>query len=431
MPATPKPSTPTPPKIQPVPKPCVPWSRPRRPGSPPSPTRAPHPQQPARARYLAVAVPMLAPSNQPAAIAPAVPSPEVLQPVWRKERVILVYLLVNALVLAAVVVFFRLFQSHVRPIDRMVEAAEATAARGWTRSGPRPRLQCARRLAAPSRPWWRASRRTANGWPRPWVNWPRRTGSLLANQEEMVRAEKLASVGQLAARPGARDRQSRSAWSGLCAAARHGQPGHIRARRLRGQGAGRAGAGGPAHPPAARPRRAGRGRPGHSTRTTACETAESLASQPLFAGIRVTLDLAAARSRVHLDREQLRQVLLNCLLNSVDAIRSHRSAGEGAITLATRIDPPDEPIIRRGCASFIDNGSITRTARVGVRPLLHHQGAGPRRRLGLWVSLSLINPWAAPSAWRANPAQAPPCTCCCPDRPGRPGRTRHPPEPGA
>jgi hypothetical protein len=106
-----------------------------------------------------VAVPIITNGGQPTAIGAAVPLARVLQPVWRKERVILVYLLVNALVLAAVV-FFRLFQSQVRPIDRMVEAAENYRGEGLDTVWP----------TAPTnalRPWWRASRRTANGWPRP------------------------------------------------------------------------------------------------------------------------------------------------------------------------------------------------------------------------------------------------------------------------
>ena len=149
-------------------------------------------------RYLAVAVPILAPDNQPAAIGAAVPLARVLQPVWRKERVILVYLLVNALVLA-VVVFFRLFQSHVRPIDRMVEAAENYRGEGLDTVWPTAPTNALGRLAGSIQSMVARIEADRERLAAAVGELAEKNRQLLANQEEMVRAEKLASVGRLAA----------------------------------------------------------------------------------------------------------------------------------------------------------------------------------------------------------------------------------------
>jgi Signal transduction histidine kinase regulating C4-dicarboxylate transport system len=165
------------------------------------------------------------------------------------------------------------------------------------------------------------------------------------------------------------------------------------------------------------------------------ETAESLASQPLFAGIRVTLDLRAARSQVHLDREQLRQVLLNCLLNSVDAIRSGHQAEEGAITLATRIDPPDgadHPARLR--LSLMDNGSgIQAELRESVfDPFFTTKEPGRGTGLGLWVSLSLIESMGGAIRLESEPGAGTTVHLLLPlTDPADPAAPAHPPESGA
>ena len=139
-------------------------------------------------RYLAVAVPIITNGGQPTAIGAAVPLARVLQPVWRKERVILVYLLVNALVLAAVV-FFRLFQSHVRPIDRMVEAAENYRGEGLDTVWPTAPTNALGRLAGSIQAMVARIEADRERLAAAVGELAEKNRQLLANQEEMVRAE--------------------------------------------------------------------------------------------------------------------------------------------------------------------------------------------------------------------------------------------------
>jgi signal transduction histidine kinase len=385
-------------------------------------------------RYLAVAVPIITNGGQPTAIGAAVPLARVLQPVWRKERVILVYLLVNALVLAAVV-FFRLFQSQVRPIDRMVEAAENYRGEGLDTVWPTAPTNALGRLAGSIQAMVARIEADRERLAAAVGELAEKNRQLLANQEEMVRAEKLASVGRLAAGLAheignplgvVQGYVQLLAMEGLAAAERadyaaKGLTELARVDRLIRQLLDHA--------------RAGRGRPEEfDVHDLLAETAESLTSQPLFAGIRVTLDLAAARSQVHLDREQLRQVLLNCLLNAVDAIRSHQ-AEEGVITLATRLEAPagaDHPARLR--ISLTDNGSgIPAELRESVfDPFFTTKEPGRGTGLGLWVSLSLIESMGGAIRLESEPGAGTTVHLLLPlTDPADPPAPAHPPEPGA
>ena len=337
-------------------------------------------------RYLAVAVPIITNGGQPAAMGAAVPLARLLQPVWRKERVILVYLLVNALVLAAVV-FFRLFQSHVRPIDRMVEAAENYRGEGLDTVWPTAPTNALGRLAGSIQAM--VARIEADR-----ERLAEKNRQLLANQEEMVRAERLASVGRLAA--------------GL--AHEIGNPlgvvqGYVQLLAMADiPEAERADYAAKALAELARVdrlirqlldhARAGRGRPVRfDAHELLVELADSLRDQPLLAGIHLHLDCAAQQSLVHADREQLRQVVLNCLLNAVDAIRSCRPAGEGVLTLATTLDSePEADRFPRLDLTIVDNGSgIPPELRESVfDPFFTTKEPGAGTGLGLWVSLMLV-----------------------------------------
>jgi signal transduction histidine kinase len=217
---------------------------------------------------------------------------------------------------------------------------------------------------------------------------------LLANQEEMVRAERLASVGRLAA--------------GL--AHEIGNPlgvvqGYVQLLAMADiPEAERADYAAKALAELARVdrlirqlldhARAGRGRPERfDAHELLVELADSLRDQPLLAGIHLHLDCAAQQSLVHADREQLRQVVLNCLLNAVDAIRSCRPAGEGVLTLATTLDSePEADRFPRLDLTIVDNGSgIPAELRESVfDPFFTTKEPGAGTGLGLWVSLMLV-----------------------------------------
>ncbi len=82
-----------------------------------------------------------------------------------------------------------------------------------------------------------------------------------------------------------------------------------------------------------------------------------LRPQPLMASIRIELDLAAEQDSVWANDEQLRQIFLNLLLNAADAIAARSEGNDGAIWIRTRcMAGPDNS--QSGCirVSFEDNG---------------------------------------------------------------------------
>lgn len=385
--------------------------------------------------YLAVAVPITVNDAQPAALGAAVSLASVLQPVWSKERVILVYLLVNALVLATLA-FFRLYRSHVRPIDRLVEAAENYRGEGLDTVWPIAPSNALGRLAGSIQAMVQRIEADRARLAAAVHELAEKNQQLLANQAEMVRAEKLASVGRLAA--------------GL--AHEIGNPlgvvqGYVQLLAMNGVGAAeRADYATKGLAELGRVdrlirqlldhARAGRGRPERfDVHALLAEMAESLAGQPLFAGIRVVLDLFATHSLVQADREQLRQVVLNGLLNSVDAIRSCRPADEGVITLATAMEcevQADRPARLR--LSLMDNGAgIPEALRESVfDPFFTTKAPGAGTGLGLWVSLMLIESMGGAIRLESEPGTGTTVHLLLElSDPADPIEPAHPPEPGA
>ena len=128
-------------------------------------------------------------------------------------------------------------------------------------------------------------------------------------------------------------------------------------------------------------------------------------------------------------------MLLNCLLNAVDAIRTSHREEEGAITLATRIDPPDGPDHpARLRLSLMDNGSgIPPELRESVfDPFFTTKEPGRGTGLGLWVSLSLIESMGGAIRLESEPGAGTTVHLLLPlTDPADPSAPAHPPEPGA
>ena len=61
----------------------------------------------------------------------------------------------------------------------------------------------------------------------------------------------------------------------------------------------------------------------------------TISSQPIVSGIKLQQDLSAERDTIHCDGDQLRQVLLNIVINAADAIHESTPTDSGEITITT------------------------------------------------------------------------------------------------
>ena len=173
---TPTPCTPPPP-IQPAPKPCAPWSRPRPVPAPTKSNLRPSPP-PACSRpgIWRWPCPCSLPATGPRPSARPCRSPGCCSRCGARSGS-------SSSTCWLTRWCWRRWCSSVcssrtcGPSTAWSRRPKTTAARGWTRSGPRPRPMRSAGWPGPSSPWWRASRRTASAWLRLWANWPRRTGS--------------------------------------------------------------------------------------------------------------------------------------------------------------------------------------------------------------------------------------------------------------
>jgi signal transduction histidine kinase len=130
--------------------------------------------------------------------------------------------------------------------------------------------------------------------------------------------------------------------------------------------------------------RVSKGRPGiFSVHNLLYSAIEMVRVQAAFKHIKLTVNATAERDSVYVDPDQLRQVLLNCLLNSADATSS---AGE--ITLTTNL-LPDRRLLR---LCIEDNGIGIAEDQLGAvfDPFYTTKEPGKGTGLGLSVSRSII-----------------------------------------
>jgi signal transduction histidine kinase len=114
---------------------------------------------------------------------------------------------------------------------------------------------------------------------------------------------------------------------------------------------------------------------------------EMVQVQSAFKQIKLIVQAEAAQDRINADPDQLRQVLLNCLLNSADAISSGIERNKGQIVLST--DQPEPHFLRIRIA---DNGiGITEEQLAAVfDPFYTTKEIGKGTGLGLSVSRSMV-----------------------------------------
>jgi two-component system, NtrC family, sensor kinase len=118
------------------------------------------------------------------------------------------------------------------------------------------------------------------------------------------------------------------------------------------------------------------------------EVVDLLRPQPLLDGIELTCRLHAAESVIHGNAAQLLQVFLNCFINAADAV--HAAGERGTIEVCTEtVDQEGKKVVRIAIA---DNGiGLTEGERTNVfDPFFTTKEPGKGTGLGLSVSYALI-----------------------------------------
>lgn len=345
------------------------------------------------ARYVYVIVAAAKEPQQQGVAGIGVPNAELLGSLWGKERIIALYLLFNALILTALA-FFRLLKSYVLPVDQMVEAAENY--RGgdlhslWAGKPANELGLLAESIQAMVQRIESDKKRLAQTVD----ELAEKNRQLCNNQREMVRAEKLATVGRLAAGLAHEIGNPLGVAQGyLQLLAMEGNRSEERAQYV-------SNALGELHRVDGLIRqlldyaRASKGLPQRfDVHGLLIEVAEGLKGHPFLDSIRFRLDLGATACEITADREQLRQVILNGLFNAADAVRAHREPGEGEIVLSTGLQEsgPDETLTRLRIAIMDNGGGIKPEVLEAVfEPFFTTKEPGAGTGLGLSVSQSLI-----------------------------------------
>ncbi len=115
--------------------------------------------------------------------------------------------------------------------------------------------------------------------------------------------------------------------------------------------------------------------------------------QPLFTGLKFTLDLGAQKDQVMADGRQLRQVFLNLILNAADSFEGLDSPDENRIVIRTALDRETAPENKSWVEiQFTDNGAgIPEEALEYIfDPFYTTKDPGRGTGLGLSVSFAII-----------------------------------------
>lgn len=351
-----------------------------------------------RTRYLVVAVPVAGGAGRTGAAGLVLPLAPVYQAVRHSQRLVLACLLVNLIILTAIGLF-RFHKLTVRPINRLVRLADSYHEAEDEAFPALPERSEFSRLASALNRMMQRIERDRETLHATVHSLEQANQSLRDTQREMVRTEKMASVGRLAA--------------GL--AHEIGNPlgivqGYL---ELLGQ------TGISEDEKKEFSRRAdkelqristllrqlldlSRSLPDRyqavSVHDILSELLSVMQSQPLTEGIDIRSRLGAAHDTVQGDPERLRQVFLNCLLNSVDAVNASKNK-PGLIMVTTEMVTTETmPKNNTGTAAaqllvtIADNGTGISPADLAnvFEPFFTTKEPGKGTGLGLAVSLTII-----------------------------------------
>ncbi len=345
-------------------------------------------------KWLVVAQPLYRGKDLVGAVGLARPMGNFFDLMASSQRHILVYILINTIILT-VVGFFRLTRQVIRPLDRLINVADNYQMQESRLFTTYQKSNEMNQLSASLNSMVQRIEHDKDILKQTIEELARKNKQLHGNQREMVRAEKLASVGRLAA--------------GL--AHEIGNPLGVAQGYLQLLGMDSNSASEQAEYVARALQELGRvdglirqlldyartskGEPVRfDVHALLAELVETLQAQPFLGGIQLGLTLQAGNSIVCADREQLRQVILNCLINAVDAIKECKKQGEGTIMLTTSLavlsDPDNETNMLQIAMQDNGEGMSPELLDMVFDPFFTTKEPGSGTGLGLSVSLALI-----------------------------------------
>jgi len=344
-------------------------------------------------KYLIVAQPLPVNSSSGGAIALLYPLKPVYSSMRKSHQVIFVYLLVNFIVLT-VIGLFRFFRFTVRPIEELVRLTDAYEDEGTV---PFLALEQDSELGQLSTALNRMLQRIEEDREKlqqSVVSLEAANNELIATREEMVRAEKLASVGRLAAGLAHEIGNPIGVVQGyLGLLQQEGLTGEERndfARRSESE--------------LQRINRLvrqlldfSRINTGQLTEVSIHaileELVEMVTCQPFMEGVDIRMEFSASDDVVQCDPDQLKQVFLNCLLNAADAMVSSRgSKNEIEIRTGLNTQEPGTGENEYLLLSIKDTGAgIAREDLVNIfDPFFTTKEPGKGTGLGLSVAYSIV-----------------------------------------
>jgi len=316
----------------------------------------------------------------------------------RYQKGIFFYILINTFILT-LVALYRLFKIYLRPVDRLVGQAEKYSDDEEPLFAVRREDNELGRLSSALNSMLKRIAQDKQKLRETVVRLEEANRSLKEAQQEMVRAEKMASVGRLAAgiaheignpigivlgylellKDGDLEAQERAEF--LLRAEEEIQRINRIIRQLLDL---------------ARPAATGTGKV--AVLQVLKDLISILAAQPMMSGIEISSRLDARADQVAADEEQLRQVFLNLFLNAADAIAEKGGKGQGRIQVAARNVSPAGSCARSGNAALqlvieiSDNGAGIREEDLAnvFDPFFSTKAPGKGTGLGLAVSYMII-----------------------------------------
>lgn len=341
-------------------------------------------------QFLDLALPVHSPQQGAGVVSLRFSLEPVFSAIGAEQRYIGLYLLVNLLVLA-VVGFFRFRQGIIRPVEQLVRLTDSYSDEHGV---PFLALEGGNQLAQLARSMQQMLDRIRSDREqlRQHVATLEETNKqLIRTREEMIRAEKLTSVGRLAAglaheigNPagivqgylGLLQRQDLTGQErkDFCSRAEQEMQRIIRlVRQLLDL---------------ARP--SGSGTEKIDVHQILHEVVSLMSPQPLMDHIEITLDLLASSAVLNGNGSQLLQVFLNCLINAADSIHSSGRKEDGSIVITTGLVESNARQFLQVC--IIDNGTgLSRESLTSAfDPFYTTKEPGKGTGLGLSVSNALV-----------------------------------------
>lgn len=340
-----------------------------------------------------VTVPIESGGSMSGAIAAIVPLAPLYDNLRHYNKPVLYFILINSIILTAAGLY-RIFRIYLHPIDRIVKQVDDYSLNEDLFFAFRREDNELNRLSSALNRMLKRIVEDQHKLKKSVSSLEKANEELKAAQNEIVRAEKMASVGRLAAgiaheignpigivlgylelirQPGL-DKEELGDFAGR--AEKEIQRINTIIRQLLDL----------ARPKENRPQQT-------SIHAVLEEIASVMGMQPMMSDIKIDLSLVAEKDSLYTNPEQLRQVFLNLLLNAGDAINDEQHGGRGLIKIATWNTYSDNPKMRSALAiRFEDNGKGIPADQIEsvFDPFYTTKAPGKGTGLGLAVSYMVI-----------------------------------------